>query len=104
MWIRATYVLLAFVSLAITQLPLYLASIDFAHSSYCDTDVWFELGKGALDTHAAIVGASFVFSFTYVFLIAVFEAVAYALRHFRKNGSKNASGEESGSIMKHTKG
>lgn len=84
MWIRVTYVLLAFVSLGISQLPLYLASIDSAHSSFCDTDVWFELGKCMLDTHAAIVGASLVFSFTYAFLIAVFETAAYALRHFRQ--------------------
>jgi len=79
MWIKASYVFLALVSFGISQLPIYLASVDSAQSSFCDTDAWFEFGKCMLDPQAAIVGSGLVFFITYALFIALFEVVRYAL-------------------------
>ncbi len=78
-WIYPLALIIAFI---MSQMPLYLSSVNAVYTSYCDTDAWFTLQRCLLDPINSIIGSTFFFIITFVLIV-----VLYKLFVFIKNKS-----------------
>lgn len=78
-----SYLIIGWISFAVSQIPLFLASVDSAYSSFCNTEAWFELQVCLFEPRLAILGGSVLFFASSIVGVIGIELVFWLLRRSR---------------------